>query len=719
MKMNCVAEIYCQATRGAGSGYLVTPELVLTALHTITPDKGPVPLSRTCEVRLQVMDGSERQWRTGTLVWPTDDDWEGCAQHDVALIGIAADEITSRSASEPIKWGLPVQYGSSACRALGFPKGREDEQRNQTWLLEGSTSWASGWPGLILYVGLSDNDACNLSVRFGSDLFWPGYSGAALFVDERLVGVISAVSKKEKMLTAARVERALQVESFARQVGISASHVTSMMFAAIAQSRTKGIVDDCILRPTDIKVTELSEEKITNLAQLLERCTSISCAQETKSIATELPPYTRSLIKSDTVQSIVSACACTDALSTLLEAVRSRENNSDSWSRVLWGLLEFKSPILPEKSLRELRELGDHFDPGCNVLSEVFRRAISKLHDVHFELPRTWAEAIVLLSDFRGEGDFDPPLILLTEEIHRGAPPDQKEKIINWLKVALKFLGRQLTDRETAWPIASSGSAFLGIAVESAIARPGDGFCASASLVVEGTPTNLGSIVAFDLECLKEWVSKCELDAVQRPALYGRTLIIEFSLPDDMLSKDVDQWAADSQDPSSFPLGVIHPVVVRSLWRLRDPSAARYGENWRRLCDRAVKDRCIPIYFVETPHGITPQSLYAKLKLSAPVSVTFGFAPDGPSGNGLIAGAIRAGAPIIVWPRIEDAARADFEGVISGDFENLPNRVLVRRLKALEAGQQTDLGHRLSVLCDDCLRLHDPTTVPLTDSALR
>jgi hypothetical protein len=217
MKEGCVAEIYFEPAKSFGSGYLVAPDLVLTARHAVASELGVVPTTRACEVRLlgDYLAGRE-SWRNGEVVWPLDPEWTARTTPDIALVAIGPDAASTELAQSALDWGAPEDHETFDCRALGFPKGRAyDRDKRDVWRARGKADSASGLKEGVFFFDLDDFERKDpLGRRFRDPADWQGFSGAALFVEKRLVGVVASALREENQLKAVRIERALRIPSF-------------------------------------------------------------------------------------------------------------------------------------------------------------------------------------------------------------------------------------------------------------------------------------------------------------------------------------------------------------------------------------------------------------------------------------------------------------------------------------------------------------------------
>ncbi|MCX4671848.1 ATP-binding protein [Streptomyces sp. NBC_01381] len=155
-----------------GSGYLLTPHLVLTALHVLT-----LPKKLLTQQRIDVVvghpDHGDRLHRSGWLRW-------SASARDVALIQLNSPV----DVPGEVLWGRPVA-GVLDYEALGFPNfARYDgEQRIEhlTGRLPALGQGAAG--GLVLDLNAAPRP--RLDRRN-----WGGVSGAAVFCADCLVGVV-------------------------------------------------------------------------------------------------------------------------------------------------------------------------------------------------------------------------------------------------------------------------------------------------------------------------------------------------------------------------------------------------------------------------------------------------------------------------------------------------------------------------------------------------
>ncbi|MEV4922264.1 NACHT domain-containing protein [Streptomyces roseoverticillatus] len=164
--------------RSQGSGYLLAPNLVLTAAHVIGD----------CAHPRAIVPGGTGQVRC-RVVWARDDN----RRCDVALLVGERDLVPEDAAAafEPLVWGraydLRVWPGA---QAVGFPHVQRDEDGElDTEQVVGSLK-----PGSNLLSGrhVLDSEHGPPLPPAGGGSPWAGMSGAAVFVDGLLAGVVCA-----------------------------------------------------------------------------------------------------------------------------------------------------------------------------------------------------------------------------------------------------------------------------------------------------------------------------------------------------------------------------------------------------------------------------------------------------------------------------------------------------------------------------------------------
>ncbi|MDP5181589.1 trypsin-like peptidase domain-containing protein [Blastococcus sp. BMG 814] len=203
-----VAEIWVPADRSAGSGYLLSNRLVLTARHVVqaamptTTRSAPAKLGHDeltalrhevahqlrCRVR-RLSAGPGQSFADATVVW-----WHPARDIDAALL-LVLDPSWDNAPAEPVAWA-EILDGSApvACTAVGFPA--TDVQVDADGELRESRQLIGVVPPLSQYKrqrwAVHVEGRVGTVMRAGSS--WSGMSGAALFAHHKglLLGIVEA-----------------------------------------------------------------------------------------------------------------------------------------------------------------------------------------------------------------------------------------------------------------------------------------------------------------------------------------------------------------------------------------------------------------------------------------------------------------------------------------------------------------------------------------------
>ncbi|AGS73886.1 hypothetical protein B446_35638 (plasmid) [Streptomyces collinus Tu 365] len=192
---------------GSGSGYLIGPQLVLTALHVVLPDQ-------RWALQVQARVGHPRfgkvVHRRAEVCWP--DPLEGVPAEDALDMALLWLEEPVSVESDPVRWGRPGGIVPLPFEGAGFPAFADEAARGDVEHLRGE----------LPVVSTSSSDwvlDCRVwpDLGHGGERLWAGASGAAIFCRGRLVGV--AVEDNRPMggrrLQAAPVHEALSLPGFA------------------------------------------------------------------------------------------------------------------------------------------------------------------------------------------------------------------------------------------------------------------------------------------------------------------------------------------------------------------------------------------------------------------------------------------------------------------------------------------------------------------------
>ncbi|MDV9195022.1 trypsin-like serine peptidase [Streptomyces sp. Wh19] len=181
-----------------GSGYLIAPRLVLTARHVLE-DRDTGTLWPTINVRV----GHHRECETtrvaAELLWSHPDGL------DVALLRIDREIDLSGS----VRWGRPAGTAPLAYEGLGYPWAAKGETRAPEHMRGVLPVLSGGKDRYVLDQGPAP------APRSDGGNAWGGASGAAIFCDGHLVGVVT----EEDLAYGARRLIALPVFSFAGDKG--------------------------------------------------------------------------------------------------------------------------------------------------------------------------------------------------------------------------------------------------------------------------------------------------------------------------------------------------------------------------------------------------------------------------------------------------------------------------------------------------------------------
>ena len=184
-----------------GTGYFVTANLVLTACHA-TPPADDTPVS----VRVEETEDEEARWRkNGCVVWRDE-------SLDAALIKF---DRPLAAAAAPVHWSETLPSEDSTWHSRGYPDasivtvpGRESERKSAG--LRGTVSGGGGGQG---------SKELELDVKAPPPLEdWAGISGAPVFVDDALVGMVKSASFGGNRLNSVPAGALLQNVAFRRAI---------------------------------------------------------------------------------------------------------------------------------------------------------------------------------------------------------------------------------------------------------------------------------------------------------------------------------------------------------------------------------------------------------------------------------------------------------------------------------------------------------------------
>ncbi|MBG0567812.1 tetratricopeptide repeat protein [Actinoplanes aureus] len=171
MRSHLVAQV--SAAAGGGSGFRIARRLILTSAHVVGATSSAV----------DVVVGSLPQIFPGTVVWRGTPG----GRDDAALVEITGDAPAGHP--DRVRWGrLATGRPRTPCDTSGFPGWvRDANQRPEVWHSSGFINPGSGFYAERYVMTL---DGTPPTANSGSP--WRGLSGAALFSDRLLTGVVAA-----------------------------------------------------------------------------------------------------------------------------------------------------------------------------------------------------------------------------------------------------------------------------------------------------------------------------------------------------------------------------------------------------------------------------------------------------------------------------------------------------------------------------------------------
>ncbi|MFF7342155.1 NACHT domain-containing protein [Streptomyces sp. NPDC008163] len=189
-----MVEIWDPAGRIAGTGYLITDHLVLTAYHNI--ERADARSGRAVEVRRLALHGEDQAaWAAAEVLWPEQPPHLELDPHtDAALLLITDRQWQPPVSLPPVRWGrLPSAVPGAAqlripCVAVGFPRAEERDGSRDTKHIQGHIEALSGLKSGLITAHI---DQVAVPRPAGAESSWSGASGAALFCGHLLVGILT------------------------------------------------------------------------------------------------------------------------------------------------------------------------------------------------------------------------------------------------------------------------------------------------------------------------------------------------------------------------------------------------------------------------------------------------------------------------------------------------------------------------------------------------
>ncbi|MFF2130357.1 tetratricopeptide repeat protein, partial [Streptomyces olivochromogenes] len=190
-----MVEVWDPAGQIAGTGYLITDRLVLTAFHNIQHTAESAS-ERPVEVRRLALHGEQpAAWVAAEVLWPEQLlDIEQDPHTDAALLLITDSAWQPLVGTAPVRWGrLPAPSSGAvearvACVAVGFPEAEQRDGKRDTKQISGHIETFSGLKSGLITAHI---DEVATPSATGAPSSWSGASGAALFCGNLLTGVLT------------------------------------------------------------------------------------------------------------------------------------------------------------------------------------------------------------------------------------------------------------------------------------------------------------------------------------------------------------------------------------------------------------------------------------------------------------------------------------------------------------------------------------------------
>jgi hypothetical protein len=348
----------------------------------------------------------------------------------------------------------------------------------------------------------------------------------------------------------------------------------------------------------------------------------------------------------------------------------------------------------------------------------------SRLQELPPQCSTVWRLFVYLVGANTGPGTPPPAMVLLDSLAEQVADPPMARKMRGWNRsLAVKWGLTELLDGAAWRTPAHRGdirAAYLVIQMEP------DAMDADQLLLShwrqcdphgwrpqrgEDRTVTLSNLEAAvdDLIAGLETMLGASADAARMPDIE-----LEFVLPAELLNFPVQLLRKSALAAETVPLAVDHPVVIRSLERLRMP---RLHLAWRRRWARIASGDPVRPYWSQPSGANYFERLAAELSTDQRVfSLILSSPPVQGNDDALreIHAALRAGIPAIMWHRLDCSASAFRDAVTTmvadGALVHLRERVTELRRNALRLGVETP-GHPgwdIALLWDDPTRFPEP-----------
>ncbi len=372
-------------------------------------------------------------------------------------------------------------------------------------------------------------------------------------------------------------------------------------------------------------------------------------------------------------------------------------------------------PLLEPAERRDLYQLADVLERGAlerdelAMLPILYREAVGDFGPPLDRVVHSLRDVLAQLEEVPARADRTLPLLWFTGLLVEQARGPVAAELRSWNE---RLAGRLGVDapQPRALPAPREEEAYLIIECRPDGADP-QGYLTSVwlqfsrdlgiSLLKEDRPRPL-----HELPVLVETLLLKNPQVVNR---HVHELTIEFVLPRDLIGLPFDQY---QYAPGGLRrrLGLDHPVVVRSLERMRD-------QQLRRSCQRKwawfrQNPQEVAVTWAARPDEYGFEQLYALLAEHSQVCLAMSY-PPGRGGEPMdeLQICLQAGTPIVLWCR----AGADPDHFVHGvaellatDLMSLPRKIRSLRRRAAQTADANHLGNHLTLLFEDADRLPEP-----------
>lgn len=391
-------------------------------------------------------------------------------------------------------------------------------------------------------------------------------------------------------------------------------------------------------------------------------------------------------------------------------------------------------PLLSTKERRELWQLAQAVEEGdlqlarspaaSAALARLCKEAVGPVGPWPDRVVRSLSVLMAHLEEVPVRPDGFPPLLVFVARLAQELTGPVSEALADWARrfaqhrdlemTALPQLSRPAVHTRELGPAPEPAQQSAYLVIEFQPDRSGSGlFLLSAWLQADD---ELGTMV----HCDDDPVPFADLHLLmarlltEDPNIVNRripTLTVEFVLPRALLNEPLDQLKITIEGLERR-LGIDHPVVVRSLDRIRRRAM---HHNWRRKWAQLYNEPgSATMYRLHEPGQYGDEQLYAMLSDDSVCCVTLAFPPSLDTAEMVdeLWVAIQSGAPIIAWtraPRDPKRFSTEFHELFAAGPLSLPWNVQELRRRAAAQESDTDhLGNDLSLIFDNADRVPEP-----------